>query len=1221
MEDLFYHIYLLVQRKKILAFTIAVIFLLGCGFIAAKIRFEEDITQIIPKTERSDDLSKALKRINFADKITILLEKSDHVTTDKLTEVAATFLDSLASDSLYIKSVTGRIGQEEMEQTYAFIYENLPFFLDQNDYAEISRRLSPDSIAEQVGQNYRTLLSPTGMVAKEFIQKDPLGLAFIGLNKIRSRAVGDKLMLYDDFIVTKDSSKLLLFIDPVYQGADTEHNMYMVHHLKSLKRKLEDRYKDEVQLSFYGSSFIAVANAEQIKTDISTTVLISMSVLMILLVLFYRKLYIPLLVFIPSVFAALFSIACLYLYKPVISAISLSIGAVLIGITIDYALHVLTHYKKSADVKDLYRELTRPLLMSGATNAVAFLCLLFVHSNALVDLGIFASLCIFSSAIFTLLIIPHLYRPNREITHSSFLDKLASFPFEQSKALVFICLFLFVVSLFTSSRVGYNNNISDLNFVPDELKSTERKLDTILNTSSKSIYLVATGKNLNEAAKKAEQLEVILDKAKNSGEILAYNGMNIIPLSEEAQRQKNDSWRRFWTREKLLYVEDQLQQAGDHYGFSAETHAAFYSLLEKERQLLPIDDLKAQKSLGFADFITKENDFVTISCLVKLEASKRDQFIHTVEEHTDVLVIDRQNLNETFLGQLRDDFNRLVGYSFIAVLLILWLFFRRLELVLLSAIPIGLTGFITAGLMGLFGLEFNIFSAIVCTLVFGHGVDFSIFMTAALQRQYSTGKDELQTYRTSIILAVLTTVLAIGALIFAKHPALLSIAAVSLIGVFAAVIVTFVFYPLLFRFFISNRAKKGKSPFTLRILFFSILFFIYYGLGCILLSFLCRVVLALLPLGNEKRDQIFRKLMGVFMKSVLYFHPLTRNKTMNPYHEKFDQPAVIIANHSSFLDTLSLGMLVPKGIFLVNDWVWNSPIFGRAVQALGFYPVSQGLESGIDFLRSKVEQGYSLIVFPEGTRSYDNVVKRFHKGAFYLAEQFDLDILPIYLLGNGDVLPKGDILIFDGMLRPVIGKRIRQNEVEYGSTYLSKTKSITKNFRTIYHEWRLKMEDASYFNRKLELAYLFKDPEIIAAVKQNIRLYATYYYELNPLLGDDKKIVHWSDSFGEHDYLLSLQQGNRKVFGVIRDPEKRQVAESIYWRIHRQVSFSEVSVESADALVIHPSIVLRSADKVQLQFFQKIYTFNEQPLLVQLGWTEVVLSSLIRQYVNDSEKQ
>src|SRR5690606_6552963 len=98
------------------------------------------------------------------------------------------------------------------------------------------------------------------------------------------------------------------------------------------------------------------------------------------------------------------------------------------------------------------------------------------------------------------------------------------------------------------------------------------------------------------------------------------------------------------------------------------------------------------------------------------------------------LVIDRQALNEQYLGALVNDFNALVTYSFVAVFVILLVFYRRIELVLVASIPIGLTGFITAGIMGLLNIPFNIFSTIVCTLVFGHGIDFTIFMTSALQK-------------------------------------------------------------------------------------------------------------------------------------------------------------------------------------------------------------------------------------------------------------------------------------------------------------------------------------------------------------------------------------------------------------------------------------------------------------------------------------------------------
>lgn len=1215
MEEIFYHIYVWVRRNKLFAAIVALLFLTGCGLLASKLRFEEDITRIIPKNERTDDFSKAIKQINFADKITVLIEKNEGLEPNVLTAVASAFIDFMATDSSYIRGITGRIEQEEMEGTYDFVYQNLPLFLEAGDYSTIAERLQPDSISERVSQNYRTLVSPTGLVMRNFIQKDPLGLAMLGLQKMQQRTVGENFMLYDGFVATKDTSQLLLFLDPTFQGADTEHNTALVEYLYRLRDTLQQQFEQKATISYYGTAFIAVANAKQIKTDISTTVLISMSVLMLLLILFYRKIYIPLLVFIPTVFAALFGMACLYLYKPVISAISISVAAVLIGITIDYALHILTHYKKTGNVRELYLELTRPLLMSGTTNAVVFLCLLFVHSEALVDLGIFASLCIFSSAVFTLLIVPHLYRPKQELRHNSVLDKLAAFPFERSKVLIAVCLVLIVLSCFTSGRVGYNNNLADLNFVPTALRKIEHKLDKLTNTSSKSVYLVSTGETFEDAARKADNLVLYLEKAKAKKEIVDYNGLQTVPLSTTLQQEKIDAWNQFWEGRHTDNLISRLQKEGEKYGFEAETHADFYTLLNEQPKPLAWRDFQSQRALRLSDFVAERDGFFTISTLVKLDDAKREPFLRTMEDNTDILVVDRQNMNETFLGQLRDDFNRLVSYSFFAVLGILWVFFRRLELVLLSAIPIGLTGLVTAGLMGLFGLEFNIFSAIVCTLVFGHGVDFSIFMTAALQKQYSTGRDTLQTYRTSILLAVLTTVLAIGALVFAKHPALLSIASVSLIGVFAAVMITFVFYPILFYFFISNRAKQGKSPFTITLLLLSLLFFAYYGIGCLVISFFGRVLLAILPLSKEKKDTFFRKTMSTFMKSVLYLHPQTKHKTINLHGETFDKPAVIIANHSSFLDTLSLGMLVPKGIFLVNDWVWNSPVFGRAVKALGFYPVSQGLENGVYVLREKVAQGYSLIVFPEGTRSDENVVKRFHKGAFYLAEQLQLDILPIYLLGNGDVLPKGDVLIFGGAMTPVIGKRIRLDDTSFGEGYPERTKRMMRYFRQQYSAWRRKEEGVFYFRKKIQLAYYYKDEDILRSVKHNIVQFAAHYHELHRYLGDTVQVTHLSDTHGEFDYLLSLQSGNRKVLGVIADDEKRAVAESIYWIKQRQVRFEPHTEEGYTVLVVHPQIEIASLPASFLETVAEIYTFRKAQTLLSSGWKEDELSdSLIRYY-------
>ena len=111
------------------------------------------------------------------------------------------------------------------------------------------------------------------------------------------------------------------------------------------------------------------------------------------------------------------------------------------------------------------------------------------------------------------------------------------------------------------------------------------------------------------------------------------------------------------------------------------------------------------------------------------------------------------------------------------------------------------------------------------------------------------------------------------------------------------------------------------------------------------------------------------------MVSVLYTNPFIRKRLIKNPTENFEKPVIIIANHTSFLDTLAIAMVTHKIVFLVNDWVYNSPIFGKLVRALGFYPVSQGIEGSLDKLKEKVKQGYSLVVFPEAERSYTNEVR------------------------------------------------------------------------------------------------------------------------------------------------------------------------------------------------------------------------------------------------------
>ena len=1187
MHHYFYAIHLFVNRRKSLSVGLAVLMLFIFGFFASQIKFEEDITKLIPTNDKADVTAKVLKQLNFADKITVIFKLEKNGSDEDLKEMATAFSDSVAqSCKPYVTGIQGKIDEENIQETIDFVYGNLPLFLDTKDYETIQKKLQKDSIAATVEGNYKSIISPSGFITKDFILQDPLGVSFIALKKLQQLNVGDDFTLDNGFVMTKDKKKLLLFITSNLPSSETEKNTIFAAKLKSIQENLNQKFKSKTSISYFGSALIAVANANQIKSDIILTTTIAMITLMLILILFYRKVLIPLIIFLPTLFGALFAVAFLYFVKEQISAISLGIGSILLGITIDYSLHILTHYKHNSDIKTLYKDITMPVIMSSSTTAVAFLCLLFVKSDALNDLGIFAAVIVMASAFFSLLIVPHLYKPkeNNFEHKKNAIDKLAHFSFHNNKILIGFSVLITIVCFFTYNNVGFNNDLSQLNFVPKEIKSAEKDLEESTSLTSKTIYVASYGKSMEEVLQNNSQLFSDLSKEKQQNKILNFSSVGGIMLSQKEQQQKIDRWNSFWDANKKQLLKSQLITEGSKLGFKPTTYSTFYDHLDFNFKPISAQEYLKIQALQLKEFVTEKNGFYTISTLVKVTPKQRDAFVKSASAKNNLIAIDRQQMNETFFSTLKTDFNSLVNYSFVAVILILFFFFRRIELVIVSCIPIVLTGIVTAGIMGIFGIQMNIFSMIVCTLIFGHGVDFSIFMTSALQKEYSTGKNEIAIYRTSIILAVITTILGIGAMIFARHPALRSISSVSLIGVFAALIITFIFYPILFKLFISNRSKKGNPPFVFRTFIHGIISFTYYGLGGILMSLFSITIMPILPIKEKTKMKGFRYAISKFMKSVLYSSPYLHKKVINKYGENFEKPAIIIANHSSFIDILAMGMLSPKIIFLVNDWVYNSPIFGGTVRKAGFYPVSEGIEGGVEHLRQKVNEGYSLMIFPEGTRSESNQIKRFHKGAFYLAEKFNLDILPVLIHGASEAIPKGDFVIHDSSLTVSILERISPDNLSFGENYVERTKQLSSYFKAEIAKIRQELEGSDYFKKMLIHSYDYKEIEIINSVKNNLKTHFEIYHRLNRHLSVKAKILHLANDYGQLDVLLTLQEPQRKIHSYIADEEKSLVAETNYFLKKRKISYLEnlesISENQFDAVLISDENSTTAIEKI-----------------------------------------
>src|SRR5690606_11158904 len=152
--------------------------------------------------------------------------------------------------------------------------------------------------------------------------------------------------------------------------------------------------------------------------------------------------------------------------------------------------------------------------------------------------------------------------------------------------------------------------------------------------------------------------------------------------------------------------------------------------------------------------------------------------------------------------------------------------------------------------------HFNFINIMIASIIFGLGDDFAIFITDGLQNKYRYGRKSLATNQAGILLSSITTIIGTGVLYLAQHPAIRSIAAVSVMGISTILLLSFVVQPYLYQALITRRTDQGKPPYTLLELTFSILAFSIFFVGCMICTLLTGVVMVI-PFWNQKSKKHF----------------------------------------------------------------------------------------------------------------------------------------------------------------------------------------------------------------------------------------------------------------------------------------------------------------------------------------------------------------------------
>ena len=1152
MTQFFIGLYDYFERHKILFYLSLISCVLLMGFFALQVRFEENITQFFPDTKDSQNTIKVFDNLKIKDKIIIMLSSADtchQVEPDSLIEAAGQLQQTLTEKAggTLIKGIFAQVDQSLIGGATDFVYEHLPLFLTDTDYQRFDSLLTEKGIQAIMQKNYTNLLSPAGIALRSYILRDPLGLGSEALKHLQDFQLEANYEIYDEHIFSKDGSTLLMFITPVFSTGSTGKNDELI---KILEEELQHVQGESptIRAEYFGGPSVGVYNARQIKKD---TILTSSLALLIIIVfislVFKRKRSIPLIIT-PVLFGGLFALFLIFFIKGSISAIAVGAGSAVMGIALSYSIHMLAHQNHVSTVQQLIKEIAYPLTVGSFTTIGAFMGLIFTSSDLLRDFGLFASLALVGTTLFCLIYLPHFLKGQADVKQGCILriiEKINAYSYEKNKWLVGGILLITVICLFTSQKVGFNNDMMSLNYEPQHLKQSEEKLMQLFDNGEKTVLFVSVGKDMNQATETYAMTNQKLSALKDQGLIKDYASASQFLISPQEQQLRLKKWKDYWTDEKQQQIREQLETAAAEYRFRPGSFDPFYQWLNQpfgEYHYTAQEDDLSGKLLN--EWQTSADSITMLISQIRISDQNKETVYQNFSKTQDVVIFDRSYFANKWVSAINDDFYLILYISSFLIFFALWFSYGRIELTLMSFLPMLVSWVIILGLMGILGIEFNIINIILSTFIFGIGDDFSIFIMDGLQNKYRTGQKVLNSHKTAIFFSAFTTVVGMGALVFAKHPALQPISLISILGMIAVVLVAYTIQPLIFRFFIAGPASKGLPPYTLIGLIRTVLLFLLFFIGCIFLRVLI-AVLYLVPVRKSSKQRLVCRLIQITCKGILLLATAVKKEHINKANERFQHPAIIIANHQSFIDILVLLSLSSKILMVTNHWVWHSPFFGAIIRYVDFYYIGEGYEQYMERMRKKVKEGYSIAIFPEGTRTYNGKMKRFHKGAFYLAETLQLDILPILLYGNNKIIAKAQPFnIRKGIIYTEILPRIPADDLSFGTTYQERTKRISAYMKEGYA--RICREknttDNPAFYEALIQNYIYKGPVVEWYIRIKVKMERNYRL-FNRLIPAQGQITDIGCGFGPLCYMLSMLSEDRDILGIDYDEDKIALAQ------------------------------------------------------------------------------
>lgn len=750
------------NRRAVLSVLVGVLLL-----AAAALPFvpqDTTITRMLPGENRIHQMLAFLHRARFASRVAVSFERSREVDdlafVHAVEEVAARLKGPDVEEVLY------RIDLQDAGRDLHFFQQQYPAV---DGPPVVQELFSPAAVTSVVRSIFRDLMMPGGSAAFQMKRRDPFGLQENYLKRLQAISVstGFHIDLRDGMLFSRDGNHILAVLKTSVAVTDIEGSKRLLAFVENALQTLPSGVRAELVCGHLHS----VSNEAVLKRDVKRAVVAGAIGFFFLFGVCFRDMRAQFIFFIPLA-ASLIAVYVTWLFTGALSLFVIGFGVVVVGISVDYGIHIYVALRSDAPVAEGWRRIVRPVTLGSVTTLGVFAAFFTADIPGYRQLAVFSMTSITLSLLGALYVLPLLLNPSGRPSHLMRGRPIAGI--RKFGAVLWLALFISLWVPFPS--VTIKTDLRKLDGVSDAVLNAESNFRRIWGDGiQKMAMAVVRADRYEDALQKNEQL---YRRVQETGRADEFSSFSSVWKSKQARKKNVQEWDDFWSPERLAGLQDAFVRAGGSVGFKPDAFSPFFEWV----QAVPEIEEEPRGNHMFASikerFVQQLDGVWHLINYFPDTVEWRDA-VQSLNTDSDLMIISRAEIERSLAEDTLRIVKRVSLAAIVLVVLILACLVRNIRDILPALLPSVIGIFTIIQMLSVYEMDITIPSILAGIVVIGLTIDYGVFVV------YGVRQNMMQEINTAVTLSTLTSLMGAGVLLMTRHPALFSIGVVLVSGITA----------------------------------------------------------------------------------------------------------------------------------------------------------------------------------------------------------------------------------------------------------------------------------------------------------------------------------------------------------------------------------------------------------------------------------------------------